>query len=59
MLGLHSTVSGIALLPASIIAGFLWDVFGAAVPFVFGAGLSLVAALILLCFMKNTQIEAT
>ena len=58
MLGLHSTVVGIALLPASIIAGFLWNVFGAAVPFVFGAGLSLIAALILLCFMKNTQMEA-
>lgn len=25
MLGLHSTVSGIALLPASVICGFLWD----------------------------------
>ena len=55
MLGLHSTVAGIALLPASIIAGFLWDVFGSAVPFVFGAALSLVAALILVFFMKNPQ----
>ena len=54
MLGLHSTVSGIALLPASIIAGFLWNAFGAAVPFVFGAGLSLIAALILILFMKAT-----
>ena len=25
MLGLHSTVVGIALLPASVIAGLLWD----------------------------------
>jgi len=55
MLGLHSTVAGIALLPASIIAGFLWDVFGSAVPFVFGAALSLAAALILIFFMKNPQ----
>jgi len=53
MLGLHSTVAGIALLPASVIAGFLWHAFGAAVPFVFGAGLSLIAALILVCFMKT------
>lgn len=53
MLGLHSTVAGIALLPASIIAGFLWNVFGAAIPFVFGAGLSLVAAIVLMIFMKN------
>ena len=55
MLGLHSTVSGIALLPASIIAGFLWSAFGAAVPFIFGAVLSLIAAIILLIFMKNTS----
>ena len=53
MLGMHSTVVGIALLPASIIAGFLWDAFGAAVPFVFGAALSLIAALALILFMKN------
>ena len=59
MLGLHSTVAGIALLPASIIAGFLWNAFGAAVPFVFGAGLSLTAVLILMLFMKNTRINAT
>ena len=58
MLGLQSTVVGIALLPASIVAGFLWDAFGAAVPFVFGAGLSLAAALILMLFMKNPQVKA-
>ena len=57
MLGLQSTVAGIALLPASVIAGFLWDAFGAAVPFVFGAALSLIAALILVVFMKNNQAE--
>ena len=53
MLGLHSTVAGIALLPASAMAGLLWNAFGAAVPFIFGAGLSILAALILLLFMKN------
>jgi MFS family permease len=52
-LGLQSTVAGITLLPASVIAGMLWDAFGSAVPFVFGAGLSLVAALILMVFMKG------
>ena len=55
MLGLHSTVAGIALLPASVIAGFLWNAFGAAAPFVFGAGLSLAAAVILMAFMKNMK----
>lgn len=53
MLGLHSTVVGIALLPASTIAGILWTVFGAPAPFVFGASLSLLAAVMLLLLMKG------
>jgi MFS family permease len=56
MLGLHSTVVGIALLPASVITGALWNAFGDAVPFVFGAGLSFLAAIMLLFFMKNTRL---
>lgn len=47
VLGLHSTIVGIALLPASVIAGFLWNIFGPVVPFALGASLSLAAALIL------------
>jgi MFS family permease len=47
MLGLHATIVGIALLPASVIAGLLWDAFGPAVPFAVGAGLSLIASLTL------------
>ncbi|MFA5322467.1 MAG: MFS transporter [Smithella sp.] len=47
MLGLHSTIVGIALLPASVIAGLLWNAFGSMVPFALGAGLSLASALIL------------
>jgi MFS family permease len=54
ILGLHSTVVGIALLPASVITGLLWNAFGAVIPFVFGAALSLAAALILMIFMRNT-----
>ena len=47
MLGLHSTLVGIALLPASVIAGFLWDKIGVFAPFMFGGILSLIAALLL------------
>ena len=47
MLGLHSTLAGIALLPASVIAGLLWDKVGAYAPFVYGGSLSLTAACIL------------
>ena len=53
MLGLHSTVSGIALLPASVICGFLWDRFGTAVPFLFGAGMSMLAAVLLMLFFRQ------
>jgi MFS family permease len=53
MLGLHSTVAGIALLPASIIAGLLWNLYDAVIPFIFGAGMSLIATALLVIFMKN------
>jgi MFS family permease len=47
MLGLHATVVGVALFPASLIAGLLWGAFGAALPFAFGACLAFAAALVL------------
>lgn len=54
MLGLQSTIAGIALFPASVICGVLWDNFGSAVPFLFGAGMSAIAALLLLLFFKSS-----
>jgi len=44
MIGLHATLVGIGLLPASLIAGLLWKFLGAAAPFYFGSVLSLAAA---------------
>ncbi|NMP37603.1 MAG: MFS transporter [Clostridiales bacterium] len=55
MLGMQSTVTGIALLPASIIAGFLWDTFGARAPFIFGAALSAAAAMLLTALLSNKK----
>lgn len=55
MLGLQSTIAGIALLPASVICGLLWDNFGSAVPFVFGAGMSAIAAVLLLLFFRASS----
>jgi MFS family permease len=51
MLGLQSTVAGVALLPASVVTGLLWNAFGHVTPFVFGALMSLAAAWILHTFM--------
>lgn len=47
MLGLHSTIQGIALLPASVIAGLLWNAFGPIATFSLGAGLALLSSVIL------------
>ena len=53
MLGLHSTLAGIALLPASVIAGLLWNGLGASAPFVYGGVMSLIAAVILMRGLKQ------
>ena len=58
MLGLHSTLVGIALLPASLIAGVLWDLFGAVVPFIFGSSLALLASILLVFFMPNQSLSS-
>ena len=41
--GLYHTVIGLSLLPASLIAGWLWYLIGPAAPFYFGASMSGVA----------------
>jgi MFS family permease len=40
-LGLYAAIEGIGLLPASIIAGFLWQWLGPSAPFIFGGTLGL------------------
>ncbi|ADL08552.1 MFS transporter [Thermosediminibacter oceani] len=44
MIGLHATLVGIGLLPASLIAGALWNAFGASAPFYFGGFMGILAA---------------
>lgn len=48
--GAYSTVVGAMNLPASVIAGLLWDRFSPGAPFFFGAAVALVAALGLLAW---------
>lgn len=45
--GLYHTAVGVAALPASLLAGLLWDTLGVAIPFYAGAGLALAAAALL------------
>jgi len=49
--GIYNTVVGLAALPASFIAGALWDRISPAAPFYYGAGISLVASLLLVMFI--------
>ncbi len=45
--GLNAAASGLLILPASVIAGALWDHFGPRPAFLFGSGASLLALLVL------------
>lgn len=44
-IGLHATLVGVGLLPASILAGMLWKFFGPAAPFWFGGFMGVVASI--------------
>jgi MFS family permease len=43
-LGLHAALVGIGLLPASLLAGFLWNLWGASAPFYLGGFLGIAAS---------------
>ncbi|MEN3186138.1 MAG: MFS transporter [Atribacterota bacterium] len=51
ILGLHATLLGIGLFPASLLAGWFWNMWGAASPFLFGGSTSLMTAMILVFFL--------
>jgi len=52
-IGLHATLVGIGLLPASILAGFLWKLLGAAAPFYFGGFMGIIASVGLWFILKE------
>jgi MFS family permease len=51
--GLYHGVVGLTLLPASLIAGWLWDAVSPAAPFYLGAGLAFIAMLGLLVLVRE------
>jgi len=51
--GIYGMAVGLTTLPASLLAGVLWDKFGAAVPFYFGAAMAGIALVALLIFSKK------
>ncbi len=44
LIGLHATLLGIGLLPASLLAGLLWKAIAPAAPFFFGSAMGIMAA---------------
>jgi MFS family permease len=58
-LGLHAAIVGIGLLPASIIAGFLWKWIGPSAPFLFGGFLALITCIgVFIILSRKTQTQS-
>jgi len=51
--GLYHGVVGLTLLPASLIAGWLWQAYSPSAPFFFGAGLACAATISMMVFIKE------
>jgi len=51
--GLYNTVLGLTFLPASLIAGFLWENISPSAPFVFGGVMALFASVVLIGFRRR------
>ncbi len=53
-LGAYHTLTGLALLPASLIAGYLWEVISPSASFFFGAVTALISATLLVAFFRGS-----
>jgi len=51
-MGIYNALLGVTLLPASLIAGILYDKVNSSVPFYFGATTALISAILMLIFVK-------
>ena len=51
-LGIYNALLGITLLPASLIAGVLYDKVNSGAPFYFGAVMALLASIMMIIFSK-------
>jgi MFS family permease len=54
--GLYNGIVGLMALPASLIAGILWDRVNPSATFYFGAGLALLAMLGMVLFIKGRRV---
>lgn len=56
-LGIYNSLLGITLLPASLIAGMLYDKVNSSIPFYFGASTAFIAAVLMFIFYKRKPVE--
>ncbi len=54
-LGIYQMVFGIVALPASLIAGLLWDLFGSTITFSYGFGISTISLILFAIFVKSNK----
>lgn len=52
-LGIYNCLVGITLLPASVIAGFLYDHINNSAPFYYGSGMAFLAAVLMMIFYRK------
>jgi len=52
-LGIYNALLGITLLPASVIAGLLYDKVNSSIPFYFGASTAVISAILMLFFIRS------
>ena len=57
--GTYNAALGALDLPATLIAGLLWESLGAPAPFLFGGAMALIAALLMAFWMPRVQTKAT
>jgi MFS family permease len=55
-LGIYNALLGVTLLPASVIAGLLYDKINSSIPFYFGATTAVVSAILMFFFSRNTKV---
>jgi MFS family permease len=53
--GFYNTLVGLAVLPASLVGGFLWDRFGPQATFLYGAATAWLAALLFICLLFRRE----
>ena len=56
-MGIYNAILGVTLLPASLLAGFMYDKINSSVPFYFGAGMAFISAILMLFFFLGNKRE--